>query len=705
MIAATRSRCGGLAILVALLCAWAMPEAGWSAVPGGFAVERVDGPTPQFGTLAGARTGETVISAGDMNGDGKDDFLVGAPSAAISPDITGRVFLFNHNGALIWERAAPSPQPPNISGSRPTRFGAGLARLGDIGSCATSGSTCTVGAKDGVSELLVAAPGTDTGGDAGEDEGVVYVLDGETGQFLKEVRLQAAERPQSGSAGLGQSLASLAAQPPCKGIGGLSDCAGSSAAAIGDVTGGGTPDFAVGAPDYAEVGGGETANCLSDVACPGLGRVYIVWGEAITGSAQTPLDLVAGETSTAIQSPVASDGTDQPKFGSALLPTGDVGSCGGDPGGGPACIGVPEALSAQPDGFPDLTATAPGAPTGGTGGAGAAFVLDPRANAAMLRIDSPTPQAAGAFGSFLSGFAAPGDLNLDGVPDLVLGAPGEGGGSAYMVSGNVAAGSVIRAYSDPSPLTGGNFGAALATLGDITGDGAGEVAAGAAGGSRAGSIHLLSACSQNALQTVTDPDAQADAAFGAGIAPVGDRNGDGMLDLVVGAPGFDGSVGQDQGRVYLLTSNGSIASVPSGCGASGGGTGGGTGGSGGSGGAVTPPKSGKVVETRVMRLLVMKPTRKRVRKFRSFRLRGALTASASRTVCQNRQKIALQRRRGGGRFQTFEVAVTRASGAFTARAIAERTYVYRARVSQTARCMGAVSKTARVSVLRSRGSR
>jgi hypothetical protein len=330
----------------------------------------------------------------------------------------------------------------------------------------------------------------------------------------------------------------------------------------------------------------------------------------------------------------------------------------------------------------------------------------------MLRLESPGPQASGAFGSFLASFAAPGDLNLDGVPDVLLGAPGEGGGTAFMVNGNVTAAGdrVMRAFTDPAPASGGRFGASLSTLGDITGDGAGEVAAGAAGGARAGSIHILSACTRDVLKTVTDPDAQSEAGFGAAIAPIGDRNGDGMLDLVVGAPAFDGGVGSDQGRAYLLTSDGSIGPVPASCGGTttgdgGGGTAGGSGGGGG-GSKATPAGKGTVVVARVLRRLVLKANRKRVRKNARIRLRGTLKASANRSVCQNRQKIALQRRKSsGGRFQTFEVAVTRASGSFTARAVAQRTYVYRARVSQTARCMGAVSRTAKVSILRRRGSR
>jgi hypothetical protein len=108
----------------------------------------------------------------------------------------------------------------------------------------------------------------------------------------------------------------------------------------------------------------------------------------------------------------------------------------------------------------------------------------------------------------------------------------------------------------------------------------------------------------------------------------------------------------------------------------------------------------------VLRRIVLKTNRKRVRKFSTFRLSGKLSASANRSVCQSGQKVALQRRRAtGGRFQTFELAFTRKSGRFSVRSVAERTFVYRARVTQSARCMGAVSKTAKVTIKRARGSR
>jgi FG-GAP repeat protein len=705
MFAATRSRSGGLAFLVVLLCVCAAAPAR-AAVPGGYAVDRVDGPGNVV--LSGARLGETVVNAGDVTGDGKEDILVGAPSATISSGITGRVFLFS-GGEMIWQAAPPALQPGNVAGSDPTRFGAAMARLGDIGSCVSSGSSCTVGARDGKPEFLVSAPGTDTGGPEGQDEGVVYVLDGASGQFLKEVRLAATDRPALDSGGFGKALAALAGAPPCRGSGGVQQCGPQSAASLGDASGDGTPDFAVGAPDYTELGGGETVNCTAEISCPGLGRVYVVHGELITGSAQTPLQLSVDVGNTSfIQFPGTGDAGQPPRFGSALTPVGDVGGCAGEPGGGPTCIGVAEALNSQPDGAPDLLATAPGADTGAASEAGAAFIVDARGNAAMVKAESPGPQSSGAFGSFRASFAAPGDLNLDGVADALVGAPGEGtAGGAFMLNGNVAsADRVLRTLSDPAPVAGGSFGASLAALGDITGDGAGEVAVGAADGSRSGSVHIFSACAREVLGSVGDPDAQEQAAFGAAIVPVGDRNGDGMLDLAVGAPGFDGAAGQNQGRAYLLTSDGSVAAVPAACGGSG--TGGG-GGDDGGGEEALPPEEGKVVVTRILRRLVLKANHRRVRKEGRFRLHGRLTASSLRRVCQRGQKIALQRRRTSGskgarRFQTFDVAVTRATGAFSTRAIAERTYVYRARVSQTSRCMGAVSRTAKVSVLRSRSA-
>ncbi len=105
------------------------------------------------------------------------------------------------------------------------------------------------------------------------------------------------------------------------------------------------------------------------------------------------------------------------------------------------------------------------------------------------------------------------------------------------------------------------------------------------------------------------------------------------------------------------------------------------------------------VQARVLRGLTLVPGKRRVSSSALLRLKGLLRVSGGPASCRSRQKIAIQRRKAGtSRFQTFEVAVTNTSGSFKSSTRPVRTYIYRARVSQTARCMGATSKQARVVV-------
>src|SRR5438045_252064 len=68
------------------------------------------------------------------------------------------------------------------------------------------------------------------------------------------------------------------------------------------------------------------------------------------------------------------------------------------------------------------------------------------------------------FGSAVSG---PGDVNRDGVPDLLIGAPGHaGGGIAYVYSGRTDKLLYTIAAPDPNHM----FGAGTGTTGDVDGD-------------------------------------------------------------------------------------------------------------------------------------------------------------------------------------------------------------------------------------------
>jgi hypothetical protein len=674
VFAANRFRLGGIAVLIlALACAAAPAQA---ELPSSWA----PGPIQPSPSTAGAHFGQSLVNAGDLNSDGQDDIVVGAPDytdTELGGGLSGRVYAMTSTGALIWDAKAPFPQASHAGAA--TGFGTKVAKLEDVGSCNPTGTGCTVGGPDGIAELLVTAPGTDTSSGTGVDQGVVYVLDGASGMTLKPVQLS--ERPASGTSGFGKSVAALSGQPACDTWGGVGACPyeNGSAVALGDVNGGGEPDFAVGAPDFTE--SDTTLEGVCTGLCPGIGRVYVFHGEAVTGSSQTVMTEATDPAALVSQFPGAVGEGEAPHYGASLGPVGDSGRCSETPDPNrpdATCVKPSVPLTNQPDGRPDLVAGAPGVDLPGGVDAGVVFLLDPAANAAMTTLQSTQVAAAGAFGSFDHSVPAAGNLGAGAGPDVIVGTPG-GGAVAY--SGDPFGPAPFGAVSDPG---GGAFASFIAGLGDIGGDAPNEVALGAPGGAGVGAVHIASACLSSVLRTITDPAGESGAGFGTAIAPVGDRNNDGFLDLAVGAPQSDGGAG----HAYVFTSSGPAVGFP-GCSAGGG--------PGSSGGKPNPP-AGKV-SARVLRRLALVPNRRKLRSGSSLRLKGSLRASAGQASCQRRQKIAIQRRKvRGGRFQTFEVAITARNGRFNARTRPGRSYLYRARVSQTARCMGATSKAAKVVV-------
>ena len=139
------------------------------------------------------------------------------------------------------------------------------------------------------------------------------------------------------------------------------------------------------------------------------------------------------------------------------------------------------------------------------------------------------------------------DFNADGHADLVIGAPFDDAnglvdnGSITLISGATGLPLVTRA----GLATDDHFGFALALAGDLNADGVTDIAVGAPNalgpGGRPGSVRVLSGATFQPLLTVFgELDGEE---FGHALAGNFDENGDGVPDLIVGAPSSDYPLG------------------------------------------------------------------------------------------------------------------------------------------------------------------
>ncbi|MGA7272667.1 MAG: integrin alpha [Acidimicrobiia bacterium] len=139
-----------------------------------------------------------------------------------------------------------------------------------------------------------------------------------------------------------------------------------------------------------------------------------------------------------------------------------------------------------------------------------------------------------------------GDVDGDGTPDYVIGAPGLGPvtpdafGRAIVVSGEDH--TVIREFAADTQT---RLGTAVAGVGDVDGDGHDDIVIGSenasASNDHAGRATLYSGADSHEIWTIDGPHAWD--LLGSAADGVGDVNGDGVLDVVVGAYGATGRSG------------------------------------------------------------------------------------------------------------------------------------------------------------------
>ncbi|MCB9831800.1 MAG: FG-GAP repeat protein [Planctomycetes bacterium] len=254
---------------------------------------------------------------------------------------------------------------------------------------------------------------------------------------------------------------------------------GAAVAGVGDIDGDGRPDFAIGDP---------TAFAPSDPLCC-LGRV----------------DLHSGNDGSLIYSLQPPSMTLNSRFGSALTALGDL----------------------NLDGFADFAIGAPHADFVGPE-AGSVFIISGVDGSTIRRLDG-----AASHDRFGRSVASAGDLDGDGLPDLLVGAPqgyGPNNQGGYVKAYSGADGACIRhVFGNRFLLE--EFGAAVSGLPDTDGDGIGDLLVGAPG--YEGAVWIISGRDGIVIDRIAGP--HLNSGFGGAIASLGDTDLDGLAEFAVGS--------------------------------------------------------------------------------------------------------------------------------------------------------------------------
>ena len=400
-------------------------------------------------------TGRHLAGAGDVNDDGFDDILIGAPYCSQVGYRRGKVYLvFGKASGWVMDLDL-SQADASFVGEVDEDYASRVAGAGDVND-------------DGFDDILIGAPGND---DNGEDAGKTYLILGKAAGWANDVDLAGADASFLGEAS--------------------DDDSGMTVAGVGDVDDDGYDDFGVGAPFRDNVLGYGTD----------FGMVYLVRGKASGWS----LDVDLG---TADASFLGEGGGDE--AGWDIAGAGDVNADGYDD----FLIGAPEynVLGYASD-------------------VGKAYLLLGNPVGWAIETDLSTADASfvGEYGDDMAGssVAGAGDVDGDGYDDLVIGAPynsdiADSVGKTYLVRGRASGWVTDEPLADAYASFLGEAehdrsAEALSAAGDVNGDGYGDFLVSAAGHDdhllRVGKGYLLLGCADLDLDGYTacggpavDPD-------------------------------------------------------------------------------------------------------------------------------------------------------------------------------------------------------
>ena len=159
-----------------------------------------------------------------------------------------------------------------------------------------------------------------------------------------------------------------------------------------------------------------------------------------------------------------------------------------------------------------------------------------------------------SYDSFGISVSCAGDVNGDGFADVIVGAPANASvtsGYARVFSG--ADGSILYNFEGNGNQSFGRdlFGYSVSGAGDVNGDGFDDLIVGdganKTNGTAGGCAHVFSGADGSVIYTF---EGNTNDSFGISVSCAGDVNGDGIADLIVGAPGR-GSTTAGYARVFV----------------------------------------------------------------------------------------------------------------------------------------------------------
>ncbi|MBD2531319.1 FG-GAP repeat protein [Nostoc flagelliforme FACHB-838] len=470
------------------------------------------------GIASGDFSGRSVSSAGDINGDGIDDLIIGALNA--SPPNGGRpgqsYVVFGSKGSFDAQFNLSTLNGTNgfaINGINPSdNLGYSVSSAEDING-------------DGIDDLIIGAREADPNGNF---SGQSYVVFGSKGGFDAQFNLSTL----NGTNGFT--------------INGINprDILGNSVSSAGDINGDGIDDLIIGAPG-ADLNGDYS------------GQSYVVFGSKGGFDAQFNLSTLNGTNGFTVNGINPSDNS-----GNSVSNAGDING----------------------DGIDDLIIGATRADPNGDG-SGQSYVVfgskegfDAQFNLSTLNgTNGFAINGIDAFDNSGTSVSSAGDVNGDGIDDLIIGASnanpnGSLSGQSYVVFGSKEG---FDAQFNLSTLNGTNgfaingidafddSGFSVSGAGDINGNGIDDLIIGAyradnlsgqsyvVFGSKGGFDAQLNLSTLNGTNGFAINGINPNDTSGNSVSNAGDINGDGFADLIIGAGGASPN-GTRSGQSYVV---------------------------------------------------------------------------------------------------------------------------------------------------------